>query len=99
MSRRYLPILLAAKMQFRLQEFEQAFSMGDTLRAEREADELSSNWTKFGHVAREAYHQLVEKIEASISAIQTGVTGSAPNQDGVTDHVQRLNGLLKQLAS
>ncbi len=75
MARRYQPVLLAARMQYRLRQVEEALQQGDTVRADQQAAELADLWNKYGHVAGEAGARLEKPLRAlciTVSGLENG---------------------------
>ncbi|HYF78253.1 MAG TPA: hypothetical protein VD973_14015 [Symbiobacteriaceae bacterium] len=97
MARRYLPVLLAARMEFHLNTLEDALVLRNDEGIHAGAQELSSHWNRFGYVARETHADLCDQIGHHLAGLQEALTGS--DRSHLSSQVHTLGTMLKQLAT
>lgn len=95
MARRFVPVLLAARMNYRLDELQAALAKGDSAKAQKDLDALRAQWLQFAHIARERSETLCADIQRSLDA----VTEAAPTAEAMAGRLGALTDLLKQLAA
>jgi hypothetical protein len=99
MARRFVPVLLAARLAYRLGELDAAVAAGDAAGAEKQVEALRLQWLQSLHVARERSEALVVQIQVHLDAIQQLTAAGAPSGAEARGHFHALDRLLKELAA
>lgn len=94
MGRRHLPVLLGARMQYRLQVLEAALHKPES---ERCWEELHRTWSNFGHVIEETHTDLSTRIDASVTDLGAALQQAPSESPQVRMQLQGLGSLLREL--
>ena len=96
MARRFVPVLLAARMDYRVRELQLALATGDFVKAQKETHALRLQWVQFAHIARERSEILHDEIHRHVEAV---TEAPAAKPDDLSHHLLHLDTLLKELAA